>query len=844
MPKTKEQQEEEDAAAAEEKAKAEKAAADKAKAEEIARRNQEHIMGLVDFIVDCEGEAYGAEDIGVQRREPLMPKAGVLSKHATTWVDERIETDLDEFLAFVVSIKGEAAPLQHALLQTPADDAELLLSLLLVAYDLDRGKPGTLRELYAWSLRSIVGRTVATDEGVDRRLAALRTLAKKTHGRRKQEWKQSECRRWVGEAWEEIERDVGEDAFPLIATWVETEEKGSPRYFRFAHMSIQEFFFADELASKPPGSASPERKSGRRGSTGADEVVDLETFYSDDWFRSVVPMLTGIAQVDRVVDASRLLEKSVLGENEQHDINAFLGNSRWWHRLRGSSFVELNLYYTGVKGADIRRFATCLVEMPNLGSITLLLASNSVGDDGCAALSDALGDLKYLERVTLDLSGNGIKIPLVGSCRRLRTAKLDFSANTVNCLSDALHRVDLLATRTAVRKEVDRLSKLVFESPASEASYVLRPRRGGGRSQKQPALAVRSTPELGAASTASKLTAPSVRPAVQLGAASTASKLTAPSVRPAPGQLGVASTASKLTAAATSVRTAPSKLSSGPSVAMLTAPSVAAWSSSTLIEKEVLPSCRELAAQLAGVATRSSKAQRNLCVGVAPDYAGMERLEALTLDLSRNYLGPEGGRPLADGVAGLRNLRALTLQLGACHIGQDAAAALATSLRSLPLLEELELGLANNNLASLALHSASLRRLRLHLGANCFQPDEADRLCSGSRSLLEGVPGLQALSLDLVGNFITDVGCGQLAHQVMFLRSLEELSIDLSASCVSPAEACESFAHALAYLRTLRTCTLSFAGTPLARDSESKETAELLRADLATRGVEASIVLH
>ena len=43
-------------------------------------------------------------------------------------------------------------------------------------------------------------------------------------------------------------------------------------------------------------SASPERKSGRRGSTGADEVVDLETFYSDDWFRSVVPMLTGIAQ--------------------------------------------------------------------------------------------------------------------------------------------------------------------------------------------------------------------------------------------------------------------------------------------------------------------------------------------------------------------------------------------------------------------------------------------------------------------------------------------------------------------------------------------------------------------
>ena len=43
-------------------------------------------------------------------------------------------------------------------------------------------------------------------------------------------------------------------------------------------------------------SASPARKSGRRGSDGADEV-DLETFYSDDWFRSVVPMLPGIAQV-------------------------------------------------------------------------------------------------------------------------------------------------------------------------------------------------------------------------------------------------------------------------------------------------------------------------------------------------------------------------------------------------------------------------------------------------------------------------------------------------------------------------------------------------------------------
>ena len=27
--------------------------------------------------------------------------------------------------------------------------------------------------------------------------------------------------------------------------------------------------------------------------------------------------------------------------------------------------------------------------------------------------------------------------------------------------------------------------------------------------------------------------------------------------------------------------------------------------------------------------------------------------------LGRNYLGPEGGRPLADGVAGLRNLRGM-----------------------------------------------------------------------------------------------------------------------------------------------------------------------------------------
>ena len=44
-------------------------------------------------------------------------------------------------------------------------------------------------------------------------------------------------------------------------------------------------------------SASPARKSGRRGSDGVfEDEVDLETLYSDDWFRSVVPMLTGIAQ--------------------------------------------------------------------------------------------------------------------------------------------------------------------------------------------------------------------------------------------------------------------------------------------------------------------------------------------------------------------------------------------------------------------------------------------------------------------------------------------------------------------------------------------------------------------